>query len=476
MKLLKKIGTQLSRVKIRWLWIAVGLLLVGLHIAIMFQSRRAAVSGSGKTAVVLLEVIACGAYLIIVGIARTQYAQRFHLAGIIFIGVLLRLIMMLPIAPQSTDYYRYLWDGAVAAHGISPYLYGPASIQRPASDDNNSTLSALRQLSEKAGKNFSKINNPHLRTIYPPAVQGLFALAYRLTPFKIEGWRIILLIFDILTVVVLLFMLRSAQLPLRYLAVYLWNPLLLYETHHRGHLDLIVGVLILLFVWALMHRRGIFAGTALALAVGVKLWPLLLTPFLVIPSLQNRKKLVVGLSVFAGLTVLIMMPFVAALRHWPDSGVIAYAQTWEANTGIYCVLNWLAERFTERFASGIDDRIIARGMVVLILFIVSIWQAKHSGKGASQLCRRIGIVFVLILLLSPTIFPWYYIAVIPLAAISVRWTFLIWTFLLPMSHFPAEVINHNILMLLVHLPVWLLWLRECVWDKSLLLERQAINV
>jgi hypothetical protein len=186
--------------------------------------------------------------------------------------------------------------------------------------------------------------------------------------------------------------------------------------------------------------------------------------------------LVAGLGVFAGLTVLIMMPFAAAMKHWPDSGVIAYAQKWEANTGMYWVFDWLGGRLSEILADGMDGRVIARTMVVLILFIVSIWQAKYAERDASQLCRRIGIVFVLMLLLSPTVFPWYYVVVIPLAAISIRWTFLIWTLLLPMSHFTDEANNHNILMLITYLPVWLLWMWECVWNEIPLRERQAMNV
>lgn len=457
----------------------VGLTLVGLHVAIMLQSPRFVstdASDPSKIVILLLcELGACGLYLIIVGTVRTHYVGRLHLTGIILVGVLLRLITMQSIPVQGSDYYRYLWDGAVTANGISPYAYSPENIlQNQISDEDVSPN--LQQLAQKSENILRRINHPHLRTIYPPVAQGLFALAYLLTPFKILGWRIVLLVFDVIAVVLLLLMLRSAKLPLVYIVVYLWNPLLIYETHCRGHLDLIVGVLILLFVWALIRHYIVIAGVVLALAVGVKLWPLLLIPFLIFPLRRNLASTAKTLGVFAGVTLLIMIPFTTAMRHSPDSGVVAYIQTWDANAGTYWAFNWIGCGLAEIFANRIDGRILARGMVVLIVFIVSIWQARKTGKDTRQLSRRIGIVFILMLLLSPTVYPWYYIVVIPLAALALRWTFLLWTLLLPMSYFSNDIVNHNMLMLLTYTPVWVLWLRECMQNENLLTERQMINV
>jgi alpha-1,6-mannosyltransferase len=468
-----------SNCQIQWLWITVGLILVGLHVAIMLQSPRfVSTDASDPSEIVVLllcELAACGLYLIIVGTVRTHYLGRFHLAGIILVGVVLRLIMMQSTPVQGSDYYRYLWDGAVTANGISPYVYSPANIlQNQISDEDVSPN--LQQLAQKSEKILSRINHPHLRTIYPPVAQGVFAVAYWFTPFKILGWRIVLLVFDVIAVVLLLLMLRSAKFPLVYIVVYLWNPLLIYETHCRGHLDLIVGVLILLFIWALIRHHAVIAGTVLALAVGVKLWPLLLIPFLIFPLRRNRASMAKALGVFAGVSLLIMIPFAKAMVHSHDSGVVAYMQTWEANAGAYWAFNWLGLGVARIFANGVDGRILARGMVVLIVFIVSIWQARKTRNDPRQLPRRIGIVFILMLLLSPTVYPWYYVAVIPLAVLALRWTFLLWTLLLPISYFSNEIVNHNMLMLLTYIPIWLLWLRECMRNENTLAERQMINV
>src|SRR5687768_81156 len=69
----------------------------------------------------------------------------------------------LVIAPSvlSEDVYRYVWDGRVLRHGISPYRYAP----------DDPALAALRD------EGWRRINNPEIPTIYPPLAQALFAVA-----------------------------------------------------------------------------------------------------------------------------------------------------------------------------------------------------------------------------------------------------------------------------------------------------------
>ena len=128
----------------------------------------------------------------------------------------------------------------------------------------------LDQLREGEGAQvLRQINHPHLRTIYPPVAQGLFAAAYWLKPFSLTSWRLLLLGFDILAAAVVLALLRASRQRWSLSAVYLWNPLLVSEAYYGGHLDLVVGALVILFAWAVVRRRGILAAVVLAAAVGV---------------------------------------------------------------------------------------------------------------------------------------------------------------------------------------------------------------
>lgn len=463
---------------VTFLWIAVGISLIGLHIAIMLMSPKFinlnASDPYNVAILILFEMAACSLYLIVLWTLKKYVLGRYHLAGIILIGILLRLIMMTSTPIQASDYYRYLWDGATVANGISPYKYSPLDITQNRMDSEDSQT--LKQLKKEAKHILPHINHPHLRTIYPPVSQGMFALAYWLTPYKIIGWRVVLLAFDIIAVIFLLLLLSRLNLPLSFLAIYLWNPLLIYETHCRGHLDLIVGVFILIFVWALVKHKPVTAGTMLAMAVGAKLWPLVLVPFLIFQFQRKYSDMLKAITVFVGLTLLVMIHFTAAIKNSSDSGTIAYMQTWQANAGIYWIFNWVGWKLAGILNLGFDGRLIARAMIVSIIFMVSIWQAHISKTNVRQLPQKIAVVFILLLLLSPTVYPWYYIAVIPLAALSFRWTFLIWTLLLPMTYFPDVFINNGIISVLIHVTVWLFLLKLFIHDDSRLTERTAPSV
>jgi hypothetical protein len=101
-----------------------------------------------------------------------------------------------------------------------------------------------------------------------------------------------------------------------------------------------------------------------------------------------------------------------------------------------------------------------------------------SREDSHDLVVSIGILMVMMILLSPAVNPWYYIAIIPLAAAVPRWAFLLWTILLPISYLPAEVFRQqDWIPWLIHVPVWLLVIGGWVWrlkkdqtDKQLQLE------
>ena len=63
---------------------------------------------------------------------------------------------------------------------------------------------------------------------------------------------------------------------------------------------------------------------------------------------------------------------------------------------------------------------------------------------------------LLMLLLSPVIWPWYYIAVIPLAVVRPKPALLVWTVLLPLMYLRPEQFAEPLRSGLIHGPVWAL--------------------
>ncbi len=211
--------------------------------------------------VVALMMASGAIYLLVIFRLKVLVFSKSWAVWVIVIGLLARLSMFTSTPILEDDHYRYLWDGALTAHGLNPYAYSPKevlqSVKHP--DEPSDVPTELRELAAKSPITLSRINHSKLRTIYPPGAQGLFALAYWLTPFNITGWRAILLLLDIAAMVLLLILLRFEKISLSYVVIYWWNPLLIYETFCKCHFDLAVGVWLLLFIWALSRHKAILA-------------------------------------------------------------------------------------------------------------------------------------------------------------------------------------------------------------------------
>ncbi|MFP3937873.1 MAG: hypothetical protein ACLFVW_05990, partial [Phycisphaerae bacterium] len=157
---------------------------------------------------------------------RPRRLSRPFAVAMVVLAVLMRLPWFFVPASAGEDYCRYMWDGAVTAHGASPYRHAPQDVL-----DGDIEDPVVNRLAQTGRSTLEGVNHPHLRTIYPPAAQGAFAVGYWLTPFDLTGWRVVLLAFDGIAALAGLGLLRKAALPASLLFVYLWNPLLVAESY-----------------------------------------------------------------------------------------------------------------------------------------------------------------------------------------------------------------------------------------------------
>ncbi len=436
----------------RW-WGLCGILLLALMVALLVAGHHTA----ADEPIVLRDplpmaifVLAGIVYLTASGLSADRRLSRPQIMLLLAVAVGMRVAAVpMPLA-RGDDFERYLWDGAATAAGINPYLYSPEMVAEAKVDDPR-----IRPLAARGHDVLRHVNHAELRAIYPPVAQGLFAVAHLLTPFDTIGWRIILALVDLLTVLLLILLLRSAGLALGNLAIYLWNPLLVFETYARLHLDLAVAPLLLFAAWGLTRRRPVIAGISLAAAAGVKLWPVVLAPFLVGTLRTDRRRLSIAAAAFLGACLLMAIPFAAAFGG-QDSGVMAYGATWETPTGAFRLMHgfgWLC-------ATACDlpkqTAIFARAIATAVLLGVAVWIGMRRTTKTSGICLRMERVVLLMLLLSPTVWPWYYVPLIPLAAIAPRTSALAWTALLPLIYLADLQPYPNTLGALIHLPVWIL--------------------
>ncbi len=406
-------------------------------------------------------------YLLIVQGFRNTSFSRGLFAWIITIGAIIRFSMMTSTPILEDDFYRYLWDGGVLANGSNPYAYSPEEILN-AKNDFDPVPSSLRQLAEESGPVIARVNHPHLRTIYPPVAQAFFALAHYLSPWSLFTWRLVLLFFDSVTLYLLVIVLQRLRLPLLWSVLYWWNPLLVKETFNSGHMD----VLVLPFVLGaiLLAARGGFVRAAftLAIAAGVKIWPVTLLPLLLRPVYKNPRVLVPALSLFGFVVCLMSVPILTPGLD-PRSGFSAYGEYWEMNDALFMLIAWgtkLLSSLTGILAN--QERIVSRLLVLAVFTGWSVWVTLREGPlDLAGLSKRSLMIVAALFLISPTQFPWYYLWILPFLTIHPRSSLLLLTALLPLYYlrFYFKAVD-NIkafdtgIVWIEYVPVWLLLIRE----------------
>ncbi len=374
-------------------------------------------------------------------VGRVRDSQRlFYL--IFAVGLAARLVLIPSRPLLEVDYYRYLWDGAVTAHGVNPYAYSPQAIQR----NIPSIPAKLRRLAHepRGAKTLRHIIYPQLTTIYPPVAEGTFAVAYWLGPLSVTAWRVVLLAFDLMAFTLLARLLTEASRPRCAALLYWWNPLLIQMTYVGAHLDVIVAPLVLAaLLYALRGApwRGMFW---LAMAVGAKLWPVVLLP--VCWQAKRRGKRIGPLLLFAFLSVMILLGYTLAALH-SSSGASAYAQRWEDNDCLFRIQQALWSIF-----AGWMAPLLARATALLLLAAWIFYLARRPLLESARFLTAALFIVAAVFLLSPTEFPWYYLWLVPFLALRPQRALLLYTMLLPLYYY------HDIW--LEHLPV----LALLAWD------------
>jgi hypothetical protein len=303
------------------------------------------------------------------------------------LAVALRAVFLVTEPVLSDDVYRYVWDGRVQHAGINPYLYPPEAPE----------LALLRN------EDFAGINNKDIPTIYPPLMQLAFFLATAISE-SVVWMKAFFVLIDLGLIIVLAKLLAALGLnPLRVL-VYAWSPLAVVEVGGSGHND-VLGALLLVGALLLLERRR--RVTALLLVTGSGLAKLV--GFVVLPFLARglRPRLHLVVPVFC---VLASAPYATA-GALAFRGLFEYALRWRGNDSLFHLL--LA-------VTGSLDRakIAAASLLVLVVLFLH-WKRTPPIRACFWTLGAL-------LLLTPTVHPWYLLWIAPLLAIvpSPAWMFL----------------------------------------------------
>ena len=207
----------------------------------------------------------------------------------------------------------------------------------------------------------------------------------------------------------------------------------------------------------ILKNEFVTSSITLALAVGFKLWPILIFPIF-LRKLTNQKWKMLS-SIFA-FSLFVFIIFIPVLRAGVDqnSGFTKYAANWINNAAFYTLLKDSIDLFTTTFKIYyVCADCVARWITMGIISFVLLLLIKKPAKDNLNLVDKILIIIAVSFLVSPTQFPWYLTWIILPLVFSPKFSLLMYAFLIPLYH-----LNYlsGYFIYIQHIPVIFLFLYE----------------
>lgn len=348
---------------------------------------------------------------------------------VVIAGVVMRAASLTHAPVFEDDYHRYLLDGAMTAHALDPFAVSPEALL---AGEGGAARQAVIE-SSHARQHVALVNHPHLRTIYPPVAQAAFAAAYAFDPWSVSGLRAVLLIADVCAAIAVGAVLRLIGMPLAFVGVYWLNPIVVGQVVGQAHMDVLAYMPVMAAVWARLAGRHRLSAVLLALAVGAKVWPVLLAPLLLSPLIGGGRwrTSASAAMVFILTSGVLLYPALSAFGQ--GSGVEAYARSWENNAMLYPAVQWAVAASQGGLGwDGVDARAIARGLAAALVAFAAMYAARKGGT--HDIPRRALVVIATLFFLSPTQFPWYLTWLAPFLAFVPGSALRLSVMLLPLYH------------------------------------------
>jgi len=379
----------------------------------------------------------------VLSLAAARSLSGSSVSFLLLCGGLFRATLLLKTPDLSDDVYRFAFDGRVAAAGISPYRYAP--------DDP--------EVAGIAPELLSRVAHRSVRTVYPPVAEAVFRAAALAAPHEVLALKALFGLAD-LSIVLLLFRMGGPSGAFA-AALYAFHPLPVTEAAGQGHLDSLGVALVLASLLLLAGGRRARAGVAFALAVLTKY-----VPASGVLPVGRRGRAAFGAAALG--TAVVLWWAGARSGASPAGGLSEYATRWSFNSVAYAgtlaavEATALPERskalflslkeklghpaWTQKVFPFFYGAFMARVVlaVALAALLVAIDRRFREGPAETALFASLAAL----MLLSPTLHPWYLLWLLPFAARARQAAFLwiasvvplAYLLLYPVPWFPAPLV------------------------------------
>lgn len=342
-------------------------------------------------------------------------ALIFSLLACIILGTLL------PYTSNDSD--RYLWDGAVFLSGLDPYITSP----------NDPVVAELRKIWPTPKEHAA------YPTLYPLGGLSLFAICALAGPtYGIWVWKLMTTLAAMLTLVLIYKLLQERNIA-RHFHLVAFSPLLLLEAQVGAHLDIFSALGIIAGLWCIEKDRVLWAGIIIGLSATTKFLPaVIIGPYLF--YLKPRQSLTLLMSSAGAWLSVYFIAF--GFGYKPIGLLPTFFEKWRGGAPVYPLLESVKTVF------GASNRAFITGVfgIAVLGFSASAFLAWNK-----KIDTAILLSLSIPLLLSPVLFPWYLLALIPLLALRPNMALFAAITLAPLSYI---VLNK--------------WLSDGIWEQSTL--------
>ena len=356
----------------------------------------------------------------------------------IFLGIILKLILLFSTPQLSDDYYRFFWDGTLVANSENPYLNTPLEIS-----ENNELSNFQKGL-------YDGMNSKEYFAVYLPFNQIIFGIiSFFGTENLLHQLIGIRLLFLLSETLLFIFIWRQKKLN-RWWFLFFFNPFIMVESYGNLHFELLMVCLFAIGYFYLKNfsLKGFFFG----LGAAVKPYILLFLPFVFIKQFKQIKILSTTIGFFIGFGfwwLLFLYP--QAYQNMLQS-ILLFIKTFEFNASIFYLVRWL------EFEIVGYDVIKTVGPIMSFIVMGVLTTLVFASLKKPKQALNFGLYgYTFYLLMATTVHPWYIIPLLFIAAITKHIYPFVWAMLIWFSYkaYQTEVVSESALMLcLEYLPVF----------------------
>ena len=371
------------------------------------------------TLIVSFYSLAFIAYLILY-----RHRDNFNFRIFIIIAIAAQLVSLWNMPNLSIDFYRFIWDGEITTMGINPFDFKPNELILLSNFSENTYLNEIyNEIGPLSQRNYS---------CYPPVNQSYFIIASLFSDnLAVNTFflKLLVVLTELLGAVYLIKILKNLGIKTSRIWLLYLNPLWIIECTGNTHFE---GVMISFFfiaLYFLLQQKIIIGSLFFAIAVQIKLIPLILLPFFFryFGFWKSVK--------FYSITIATVIAFgfieldSSNIENF-GSSLQLYFKAFEFNSFVfyhYLQFGFWDTGYNMTKVYGPRLSYIA----ILLIFSIALIGDNFNWK---KLFQRITIGFFIYLLLSSTMHPWY---ILPLLAFTLftNYSFpVLWSYLIFFSY------------------------------------------